>query len=408
MAYCRGCAGNATEKMVNRLLILLCTLLSPGLLTAQSVEVGMTDTAAYYPLLEGRRVAVLANHTAVADMPGVAGADAQGRVHLVDALHGRGFDVVGIFSPEHGFRGTADAGEQVKNSVDKATGIPILSLYNGNVQRPSDEAIRSFDVLVVDMQDVGLRFYTYYISMLRMMDACADFGRQVIVLDRPNPNGHYVDGPILDMKYKSGVGALPIPVVHGLTMGEIARMAIGEGWAKECDLTVINCRNYTHATPYELPVAPSPNLPTQRSIYLYPSMCLLEGTPVSLGRGTDKPFELYGHPDMKGYDFAFTPRPTAGSKNPPLDGRLCYGVDLSGMPFDEARGVGFSLRYVLDAYRNLGLGAKFFTPMFEKLIGVGYVREMILSGASEEQIRARWAEDVARFKEQRKPYLLYE
>lgn len=379
-------------------ILLFCTFfLTIFAAAAQPVEVGMTDTAAYYPLLEGRRVAVLANHTA------------QDRgVHLVDALHGRGFDVVGIFSPEHGFRGTADAGEQVKNSVDKATGIAILSLYNGNAQRPSDEAMRSFDVLVVDMQDVGLRFYTYYISMLRMMDACVDFGRQVVVLDRPNPNGHYVDGPILDMKYKSGVGALPIPVVHGLTMGEIARMAIGEGWAKACDLTVVKCRNYTHATPYELPVAPSPNLPTQRSIYLYPSVCLLEGTPVSLGRGTDKPFEVYGHPDMKGYDFAFTPRPTAGAKNPPLNGRTCYGVDMSRMPLAEAREVGFSLRYVLDAYRNLNLGEKFFTPMFEKLVGVGYVREMILSGASEEQIRARWAEDVARFREQRKPYLLYE
>lgn len=350
--------------------------------TAQ-VLVGMTDTTAYFPQLEGRRVAVLANHTAVARFcagaPGAAadtavrlpGAASDGTIHLVDLLHGRGFDVTGIFSPEHGFRGTADAGEHVASSVDAATGIPIRSLYDGNTKRPSDEAMRSFDVLVVDMQDVGLRFYTYYITMLRMMDACAESGRSVIVLDRPNPNGHHVDGPVLDMKYKSGVGALPIPVLHGLTMGEIARMAVGEGWAASCDLQVVRCRNYTHDTPYELPVAPSPNLPTQRAVYLYPSVCLFEGTVVSLGRGTDKPFEVYGHPDMTGCLFSFTPRPTAGAKHPPLEGRLCHGVDLSRMPLGEARAEGLTLKYVIEACRNLGLGDKFFTPMFEKLIAWG-------------------------------------
>ena len=225
----------------------------------------MTDTAAYFPLVRGQRVAVLANQTSVAEMPGAPGADAAGRVHLVDLLHGAGFDVAAIFSPEHGFRGTADAGEHVASSVDARTGIPIRSLYDGNTKRPSDETMRSFDVLVVDMQDVGLRFYTYYISMLRMMDACADFGRRVVVLDRPNPNGHIIDGPVLDMKYRSGVGAIPVPVLHGLTMGEIARMAAGQGWAKQCALTVVKCRNYTHATEYLLPVAPSPNLPTARA-----------------------------------------------------------------------------------------------------------------------------------------------
>ena len=234
--------------------ISLLAVLLPSALSAR-VLVGMTDTAAYFPLVRGQRVAVLANQTSVAEMPGAPGADAAGRVHLVDLLHGAGFDVAAIFSPEHGFRGTADAGEHVASSVDARTGIPIRSLYDGNTKRPSDETMRSFDVLVVDMQDVGLRFYTYYISMLRMMDACADFGRWVVVLDRPNPNGHIIDGPVLDMKYRSGVGAIPVPVLHGLTMGEIARMAAGQGWAKQCALTVVKCRNYTHATEYLLPVA---------------------------------------------------------------------------------------------------------------------------------------------------------
>ena len=387
--------------------ISLLAVLLPSALSAR-VLVGMTDTAAYFPLVRGQRVAGLANQTSVAEMPGAPGADAAGRVHLVDLLHGAGFDVAAIFSPEHGFRGTADAGEHVASSVDARTGIPIRSLYDGNTKRPSDETMRSFDVLVVDMQDVGLRFYTYYISMLRMMDACADFGRRVVVLDRPNPNGHIIDGPVLDMKYRSGVGAIPVPVLHGLTMGEIARMAAGEGWAKQCALTVVKCRNYTHATEYLLPVAPSPNLPTARAVYLYAALCPFEGTVVSLGRGTDKPFEMYGHPDMTGRTFSFTPRPTAGAKHPPLEGRLCRGVDLSGMPLAEAREVGFSLRYVIDACTDLGMGDKFFTPMFEKLVGVGWVREMILAGAPEEEIRARWADDVERYRERRTKYLLYE
>lgn len=387
--------------------ISLLAVLLPSALSAR-VLVGMTDTAAYFPLVRGQRVAVLANQTSVAEMPGAPGADAAGRVHLVDLLHGAGFDVAAIFSPEHGFRGTADAGEHVASSVDARTGIPIRSLYDGNTKRPSDETMRSFDVLVVDMQDVGLRFYTYYISMLRMMDACADFGRRVVVLDRPNPNGHIIDGPVLDMKYRSGVGAIPVPVLHGLTMGEIARMAAGEGWAKQCALTVVKCRNYTHATEYLLPVAPSLNLPTARAVYLYAALCPFEGTVVSLGRGTDKPFEMYGHPDMTGRTFSFTPRPTAGAKHPPLEGRLCRGVDLSGMPLAEAREVGFSLRYVIDACADLGMGDKFFTPMFEKLVGVGWVREMILAGASEAEIRARWADDVERYCERRTKYLLYE
>ena len=387
----------------------VCLLIALGawlMADAQEIMVGMTDTAAYFPALKGRRVALLANRTSVAKLP-----NAEEEIHLVDLLHQRGFNLTAIFSPEHGFRGDADAGEAVANSTDPQTGIPIRSLYNGRTHRPSDEAMRSFDVLVVDMQDVGLRFYTYYISMLRMMDACADFGHKVIVLDRPNPNGHHIDGPILDMKYKSGVGALPIPVLHGLTMGEIARMAIGEGWAKACDLEVVACRNYTHQKEYILPIAPSPNLPTQQSIYLYASLCPFEATPISVGRGTDKPFEQFGHPDLfvraMRVDL-FTPMPKRGAKNPPLVNELCRGRNLRTMPLEDARKMGFSLRYIIEAYRDLCIGDKFFTPMFEKLVGVNYVRTMIEEGASEEEIRSRWTQEVEDYKLKRQQYLLYE
>ena len=365
---------------------------------AQEVLVGATDTASYMPLLRDRRVAVLANHTAMYS----------DQEHVVDMLHREGVNLIGIFAPEHGFRGAVEAGAKVENSVDERTGVAILSLYNGNTKRPTDEVMRSFDILVVDMQDVGLRFYTYYISMLRMVDACADFGVKVVVLDRPNPNGHYIDGPILDMKYKSGVGWLPIPVVHGLTMGEIALMAIGEGWAKSADLEVVRCRNYTHSTHYTLPIAPSPNLPTQHSIYLYPSTCLFEGTVVSMGRGTEAPFEIYGHPAMKGREFEFTPEPNAGSKTPPHSGKVCYGVDLRGVENEAIWREGVNLEYVVDAYNDLQMGDKFFTPMFEKLIGVGYVREMIKEGHTAEEIEAMWQDELERYRALRRGYLIYE
>ena len=383
--------------MVRRLYIAIALLCAAFAASAQEVLVGATDTLAYMPQLEGKRVAVLANHTAMYSED----------EHLVDMLHRRGIDLVGIFAPEHGFRGHVEAGAKVQNSIDERTGVAILSLYNGNTQRPSDEIMRSFDTLIVDMQDVGLRFYTYYISMIRMIDACADFGCKVIVLDRPNPNGSYVDGPILDMKYKSGVGWLPIPVVHGLTMGEIAVMAIGEGWVKSADLEVVRCRNYDHQTRYILPIAPSPNLPTQHSIYLYPTTCLFEGTVVSLGRGTDAPFEVYGHPDMRNREYSFTPQPNSGSKNPPHEGKVCYGEDLRNVADEAIISEGINLEYVIDAYRDLNIGEKFFTQMFEKLIGVDYVRRMIIDGADAKTIESRWAEDIAEFKALRIKYLLY-
>ena len=363
------------------------------------IIVGAACTSEYVPLLKGKKVALLSNHTGVV-----------GDKHVLDIMLEKGVDVTTIFSPEHGFRGNADAGEHVKSSVDEKTGIPIASLYDGNSKKPAKKVMDGFDVLVVDIQDVVLRFYTYYVTMINLMNAAIEYDKEVVVFDRPNPNGMYVDGPILDMKYKSGVGALPIPVVHGLTMGEIANMANGEGWlenGKKVKLTVIKCKNYTHQSRYVLPVAPSPNLPNMHSIYLYPSTCYFEATPVSLGRGTDKPFQVYGHPNMKGYDFSFTPRSIPGAKNPPQLDRECYGRDLTQIPDDEIIAKGINLEYVIDAYRNLNLDDHFFRSFFELLIGNGKVRKMIKEGKSADEIKATWSEDVARFKEQRRPYLLY-
>ena len=373
------------------------------------VILGAERTDLYFPLIQGKNVALLSNHTGVA-----------GGIHTLDRLIEAGMHVTAIFSPEHGFRGSAGAGDKVGDSVDEKTGVPILSLYDGKRMRPSDEAMRQFDVLIVDIQDVGLRFYTYYITMCRMMQACAEYNKLMIILDRPNPNGFYVDGPILDMKYKSGVGWLPIPVVHGMTLGELALMVNGEHWLDNnafCPLTVVPCANYTHQTRYRLPIAPSPNLQNMLAIYLYPSTCYFEATPVSLGRGTDKPFLQYGHPHMqKGKAFresntqpaTFTPKSCPAALTPPQQDRKCFGTDLSNLTEEQAMQKGIDLSYLIDAYQQMALDNWFFSAFFEKLIGVSYVRKMIIQGKSAEEIRATWAEDVEAFRLQRKPYLLYE
>lgn len=377
-------------------------LLSVGFMSAQQnrVIVGAESTKEYFPILKNKRIAIMSNHTGMVN-----------NEHLLDLLLRNKFNVVAIFSPEHGFRGDADAGEHVASSVDTKTGVPIRSLYGGEGQKPSRESMDMFDVMIIDIQDVGLRFYTYYATMVRLMDACAEYNKKMLVLDRPNPNGHYVDGPILDMKHKSGVGWLPIPIVHGMTLGELALMTNGERWlpqSRVCDLTVIKCKNYTHQTLYQVPLPPSPNLPNMKSIYLYPSTCLFEATPVSLGRGTEFAFQVYGHPNMKGYDFSFTPRSIPGAKNPPQLDRLCYGVDLRNVSNEEIFAKGFDLTYVIDAYNNLKLDDHFFRPFFEKLVGVDYIRKMILQGKSADEIKIMWKGDVEQFKQQRKPYLLYE
>lgn len=364
------------------------------------VIVGAEQTNDYLPILKNKRIAVFSNHTGMV-----------GNKHLLDVLLENKINVVAIFSPEHGFRGNADAGEHVSSSVDQKTGVPILSLYDGQLGKPSEDSMRKFDLLIIDIQDVGLRFYTYYASMVRLMDACAEYNRKMLILDRPNPNGHYVDGPILDMKYKSGVGWLPIPVVHGMTLGELALMVNGERWlpaSRICDVTVIKCKNYTHQTMYQLPIPPSPNLPNMKAVYLYPSICYFEATPISLGRGTQLPFQVYGHPNMIGYNYNFTPQSTSGAKNPPQLGRLCHGVNLSELSEEEIRKKGVDLSYLIDAYRNLNMDDYFFRPFFERLIGTDYVRKMIEQGKDADEIKAMWKEDVEKFKVQRRPYLLYE
>ena len=365
--------------------------------TADSeVIVGAERMEEYLPLLQGQRIGILTNHTGRV-----------GEVHIVDTLLARGINICRIFAPEHGFRGEADAGEHVASTRDRKTGIEVVSLYGAN-RKPKPEQMQGIDIMLFDIQDVGLRFYTYLSSMHYMMEACAEQG---IVLDRPNPNGFYVDGPILDPKFRSFVGMHPIPIIHGMTLGELAHMINGEGWLanqQKCDLQVIPCLHYTHQTRYTLPVKPSPNLPNMRAIYLYGSLCYFEGTPISVGRGTEFPFQIYGHPKLQG-DYTFTPHSTPGAKNPPLKDKICHGQDLRTLPTDSCIWhEGIDLKYLVDCYRQIGGGESFFLPIFNKLTGVAYVRDMIISGADAEQIEARWENDVQRFRIQRKPYLLYE
>ncbi len=360
---------------------------------------GAERTEEYIPLLEGRRVGILTNRSGMCK-----------GVHLVDTLLSRGIDIRYIFAPEHGFRGDVSAGEQVADGYDPKSGLPVISLY-GRTKAPADSILNKLDVVVFDLQDVGLRYYTYLSTLHYLLEAAARTHTEVVILDRPNPNGFYVDGPILDMKHRSFVGVYPVPVVHGMTLGELACMAIGEGWVKDGDISlvsVIRVKGYDHNTLYNVPIPPSPNLPDMTSIYLYPSLCYFESTPVSVGRGTDMPFKIYGHPAMKNRNFTFTPKSRSYALNPPCKDKLCYGVRLDNIPLDGLLGMGINLEYVIDAYNDLKLGDKFFNNAFERLIGVDYVREMIKSGYSASQIEARWKDDVEKFKTLRAKYFLYE
>ena len=337
--------------------------------------------------------------------------------HILDLLLSRGVNVTAIFSPEHGFRGDADAGQSVSSSVDAATGVPILSLYSKGDHIPSAEDMSKFDLLVVDIQDVGLRYYTYYITMHHLMEACAIYGKTMLILDRPNPNGFYVDGPVLDLRFKSGIGWLPIPTVHGMTLGELALLIQGEGWldcqGKSLDLQVVPCLNYRHSTLYRLLRAPSPNLKDMKSIYLYSSTCCFEGTVFTAGRGTDWPFTIYGCPDASPDPswpvFRFTPRSMPGALKPRYQGQECLGRNLRDLPFEDILRQGIDLRFVEDAFRSVGSSPDFFQPnnAFEKRVGVDWIARMLLDGFSSADIEARWQPDVEAFKALRRPYLLY-
>lgn len=363
-----------------------------------SIQTGADQMALYLPTLQGKRVGMVVNHTSRV-----------GLAHLVDSLIARGVTIKTIFAPEHGFRGQATDGEEISSGRDSRTGVMITSLY-GNNRKPTPQQMDSLDVVVFDIQDVGARFYTYTSTMHYVMEACADANKPMIILDRPNPNGHYVDGPVLDPKFKSFIGLNPIPVVYGLTIGELARMINGEGWLagnKTCSLTVVPLKNYTHQTPYVLPVAPSPNLPNQQSILLYPSICFFEGTVVSVGRGTDKQFQVIGSPYTQYGPYTFTPVDKPGAINPPLEGKLCYGLDLSNATISTK---GLMLNYFFDYFKRASDKSKFFlaTNYIDKLAGTDQLRLQLLAGVSEAQIRKSWQPALDAYKEMRKKYLLYQ
>ncbi|MDO9554759.1 DUF1343 domain-containing protein [Rhodonellum sp.] len=353
---------------------------------------------AYLPLLEGKRVGLVVNQTSILS--------SKDNMHLADFLMMEGINVVKVFVPEHGFRGDADAGETVNSEIDKSTGLPIVSLY-GNNKKPSAESLKDLDIIIYDLQDVGVRFFTYISTLHYLMESCAENKMPLLIFDRPNPNGNYIDGPVLKKGFESFVGMHPIPVVHGLTVGELAKMINGEGWLKggiKSDITVIPVAHWDHAKAYSLPIKPSPNLPNDVAIRLYPSLCYFEGTDVSVGRGTYFPFQVYGFPDKKYGDFSFTPVSIVGmSKTPPQQNKECFGRDLRNESLDHQ----FTLQYLMEAYQVSGKKEKFFNNFFDKLAGNDQLRKDILAGKPESEIRLGWQKDLDAYKIMRARYLIY-
>jgi uncharacterized protein YbbC (DUF1343 family) len=366
----------------------------------EPVITGAEQTTLYLPLLKGKSIALVANHTSCI-----------GNSHLADSLLSLSVEIVRIFSPEHGFRGDAGAGDTISNAVDRKTGVPITSLY-GFRKKPSPEDLNGIEMVIYDIQDVGVRFYTYISTLHYVMEACAASHIPLIILDRPNPLGFYIDGPVLDDEFKSFVGMHPIPVVYGMTVGELARMINGEGWLAgglKCDLRVIRCSHYNHGVFYQLPVDPSPNLNSMEAIYLYPSLCFFEGTIMSLGRGTDFPFRVVGHPDFPVKTFFFTPKATSANKNPLFKNKTCYGIDLRSIPVEKLQQMKqINLQWMIDVYNTMGKGQAFFTDYIDKLAGTDAIRKQITGGLTEEQIRQSWQDELNKFKALRKKYLLYE
>lgn len=410
------------------LLLFSCAAQKEPAASSKEVKVlaGAERINVYLPLIKGRKVGIFANQTSMV-----------GNTHLVDTLRSLGIDIKVIFGPEHGFRGTADAGEKIGNYTDSKTGIPVVSLY-GSKRRPSAEDVKDVDVLIFDIQDVGVRFYTYISSLEEFMEAAFELQKPLMILDRPNPNGFYVDGPVLDKKYKSFVGMQPVPIVYGMTIAEYAFMIAGEGWLSEkanakyayyktaqnsvdtpFHFQVIKCAGYNHTTKYELPVKPSPNLPNMQSIYLYPSTCLFEGTVLSEGRGTDKPFQVFGHPSLPKNLYSFTPNPNAGAKSSKLYGQVCYGWDLSGTKEEVLAKIDnkVQLKWLFDAYHQFPKKEPFFLEpksgnmdqsFFMKLYGDKHIWEYIMAGGTAEGIRKSWEPKLSEFKQIRKKYLLYD
>ncbi len=367
----------------------------------KTVAVGADQMAEYLPILAGKRVALVVNQTSRV-----------GTTHLIDSLKSLKINVLKIFSPEHGFRGEAGAGDQIDDGRDAKSGIAIVSIY-GKKKKPAAADLADVDIVVFDIQDVGARFFTYISTLKMVMSACAENQKPLVVLDRPNPNGNYVDGPVLEPEFRSFVGELAIPIVHGCSVGELAGMMNREGWLDgglRCELTVVPCLGWSHSMPYELPVRPSPNLPNQRAVMLYPSLCLFEGTNVSVGRGTEAPFQVLGNPDISS-DFCFTPQPCEAAREPLFSGKKCCGIDFNSLNvndlFQKRR---LDLGWLFQFQKELGGRGGLFlkNKFFDKLAGNSTLREQILAGKSEAEIRESWQPELVKFRKMRAKYLLYE
>jgi uncharacterized protein YbbC (DUF1343 family) len=369
----------------------------------QKIIVGANQTETYLPILKGKRVAVVANQTSVLFKN-------QSYTHIVDSLLNLNINIKKVFAPEHGFRGTADAGEIIKDGLDTKTGLPIISLYGKN-KKPSAAQLKDVDIVIFDIQDVGARFYTYISSLHYVMEACAEQNIQVLVLDRPNPNGHYIDGPILEKEHQSFVGMHPVPVIHGMSIGEYAQMINGQGWLEnnmKVALKVIPVKNYTRKTPYSLPIKPSPNLPNDIAINLYPSLCFFEGTNVSIGRGTEKQFQIIGIPiaTAPNFDFKFTPQPNKGAKYPKHEGQLCYGYDLS----HHKELSSLDLNWLIEFYtinKTYNNGTAFFTDFFTTLAGTKKLQKQIEEGMNAKEIKKTWEAGLDSYNAMRNAYLIY-
>ena len=356
---------------------------------------GAAQFQLYIKILEKDNIAVVAHQASLVNS----------KTHLIDTLLSLGVNIKKVFAPEHGFRGNADAGERVEDQKDPKTGLPILSLYGSN-KKPSEKSLDGISIMLLDLQDVGVRFYTYLSTLHYVMEACAEKGIPLIILDRPNPNAHYTDGPVLEEDCKSFVGMHPVPIVSGMTIGEYAKMINGEGWLSsgiQCDLKVVPIKNYSHKIKYEIPLRPSPNLPNSQSIALYPSLCLLEPTVISVGRGTEMQFQVYGHPLLPETNFSFTPRPNFGSKNPKLKDQICHGVDLR--KFENLGKI--ELKWLIQAYRDFPDKESFFKEGFYRITGNKKLKKQLAQGMNEQQIRKTWEKDIEKFKKIRRKYLIY-